>query len=604
MSNNNNVSIVIERINVMINSNIPGKPPFLLKSSMLHSNDINPGKPMTLSELPYFTKDVKYPLRTLYKLRSTGYRKILKFFFNKENFESVITSSLNNNKESEKTGKRFNGKRFNGKRPNGKQSNNREPNDTEIIDYNINVMMELLFPTTFPSMRNFTSSFDPYISNTQITDISFKGMISSNKFSYFKLDDKSYTVSKVTWLNDLLNHPVYKNFIDEFASYREWVKRESNSINILFDKKSNAIKERLSKKYTKQNTLYIFGEIEKFNGNQLDEKNDKNLIDLMNSKDYRDYETKKFYDNLKSIIDLLTELNKAYGSRDIEDKKNKEGKTQEEDIVDLYSKISGISELYKRLTENRTVTLKGIPTSFKSKLQILLEELQKLNALIKIKTLYITESEVNIKLGEEDPDVLKILKENYSQFIDYIEKVKLLLYPIRESSNKELQQAIINFSENNREKDELVFETLMKKVKEELIFLKSKKYFNNSDNVKRMYTGVCSIDKNKLDAPHYEIYLGIDFFEGEINDTNLESIKCKYRGLYLGQETELFFSKYNPYDFYKHRVYVSEVTKENPNEKDKKQRVNQKEKEKPPISGGRKTRKNRRKSLTRTQKRF
>jgi len=592
---NNNVSIVIEQINVMINSNIPGKSPFLLQSRMLSGNDTKPGKSTKLSDIPYFTKDVKYPLETLYTQRNIGYRKILKFFFNRENFELIITSSLKNNKGPEKTGK--------------------PSNDKEIIDYNINVMMELLFPTTFPSMHNFTSSFDTYISNTQRIDISFKGIITPNQFSYFKLDDKLYTVSKVTWLNDLLNHPVYKNFIDEFASYREWVKRESKSINTLFDKKSKAITDRLSQNYKKQNTLYIFDEIEKFNGNKLNEErdNDKLLIERMKDKEYRDYETKKFYDNLKSIIEMLTELNTKYGSRvieDIEEPKTKETqkeqqKKQEEEIAELYSKISGISELFKRLTENRTVTLKGIPTSFKSKLQILLEELQKMNALIKIKTLYITENEVNIKLGQEDPDVVKILKESYSQFIDYIEKVKLLLYPIRESSNENLQKAIINFSENNREKDDtLVFETLMKKVKEELIFLNSKNYFNSRTNVNRMYTGICSIDKNKLDAAHYEVYLGIDFFEGEINDANLESIKCKYRGLYLGQETELFFSKYNPYDFYKHRVYVSEVAKENPNEKNKKQKVNRKEKQKPPISGGRKTRKNRRKSLKKTKKRF
>jgi len=181
------------------------------------------------------------------------------------------------------------------------------------------------------------------------------------------------------------------------------------------------------------------------------------------------------------------------------------------------------------------------------------------------------------------------------------------MYPNRESTNSVLQKAIVDFSENNKKNEEkLVFQELMTKIKEELIFLKSKHYFNNKENIKLMDTGISSINKNKLNEPHYEIYLGIDLFEGEINDENLESIKCKYRGLYLGQETELYFSKYNPYDFYKHRVFVprdeKEVTSDKPDKPGKPGK-------KPgntgkPVSGGRKTRKNKRKSIQKTKKHF
>ena len=46
--------------------------------------------------------------------------------------------------------------------------------------------------------------------------------------------------------------------------------------------------------------------------------------------------------------------------------------------------------------------------------------------------------------------------------------------------------------------------------------------------------------------------------EGEINADNLEGVKCKYRGLYLGRETENFFTKYNKFEVKQHRVYVPE----------------------------------------------
>lgn len=627
------MNITIEQINVMIDSGIPDKLPFKLTSSMFHHIDLKHGNPQKLSIVPFFTKDVRYPMDKLYSLRNISYRKILKFFFDKKYFEGTIASSIRN--DSDKKDKKTNTK---SKKTNTKSketnTNNKQPGeyDDAIINHNINAMMELLFPTIFPSTRNFSSSYDTYIANNQQSDISFKG-ISYNKFSYLKIDGKTYTVSKVTWLNDLLNNPVYKNFIDEFTSYRNWVEKESKAINALFEKKKNAIIGRLLDPIPK-NTLYIFDDIQLF---EVITVKDKKQIEEVNTPDNRDYEKKKFYDNLYDLISQLTDLKKDYFDTSGNIKKEDTGLgDQDKEIAVLYSKISGISELYKRLTENRTGTLKGIPASFKSRLQILLEELQTMNSLIKIKTFYITADEVNIKLGEEDPNVVKILKENYSQFIDYIEKVKLIMYPNRESTNSELQKAIVDFSENNKKDGKkLVFQELMTKIKEELIFLNSKKYFNNKENIKLMNTGISSINKNKLDEPHYEIYLGIDLFEGEINDENLESIKCKYRGLYLGQETELYFSKYNPYDFYKHRVFVPRDEKEvDPDKQGKKPEPSGKpgkpenpgkpgkkpenpgnpgkpenpgnlgKKPGKPVSGGRKTRKNKRKSIQKTKKRF
>jgi hypothetical protein len=577
------MNITIEQINVMIDSGIPGKPPFKLTSSMFYHIDLKYGKPQTLSETPFFTKDVRYPMQQLYKLRNISYKKILKFFFNKKYFESTI-ATLFGNKIVKKN------KKQNRKDKEPVKEPEKVEYDESIIKYNINAMIELLFPTIFPSTRNFSSSYDTYIANTKQTEISFKGL-SYNKFSYLKIDGKTYTVSKVTWLNDVLNHPVYKNFIDEFTSYRNWVVKESEGINKLFTKKKEAIINRLLDPKPK-NTLYIFHEIENFKELLPDDEK----ISMLNDPENRDFEKKKFYDNLDDLYEQLTELKNKY-IKDEDDRKEIKEKSEEE-IAKLYSMISGISELYKRLIENRTVTLKGISASFKSRLQILLEELQTMNSLIKIKTFYIAKDEVNIKLGEEDPNVVKILKENYSQFIDYIEKVKLIMYPNRESTNPKLQEAIVDFSENNKKgKEKLVFEELMTKIKEELVFLKSKKHFNSKEHIKLMDTGLSAIDKNKFDAPHYEIYLGLDLFEGEINDKNLELIKCKYRGLYLGQETELYFSKYNPYDFYKHRIFVPQEEKpEKPEKPEKKSGGG--------GGGGRRTRKNKRKSVQKTKKRL
>jgi len=550
------MSINVEQINIMIDSNIPGKEPFKLTSGILYHPELKLGKPARLSELPYFTSDVRYPLKKLYYLGKTSYKKILKFFFDKKYFEVKLVGFSKNASEE-------------------KSEQSAKTNDVESITrHNIKVMMELLFPTTFPSIRNFSSSFNEYIKGKMETDASIKGVTSGNRFSYIKVDGKVYTVSKVTWLNDLLNHPVYKEFIDEFINYSAWALKETSTIGELLGKKKAKLLERMNSENVKD-ALYIKDNITAFKSNEADPKIKAELADP----NFRDYEKKKFYENVDDIIKQLDDFFKLL-----------EGNSE---IDKLYSKIIEINELYKRLTSNRSVTLKGISNKFTSNLSIITEELKKLNSLEKIQKNYITSGEINIKLEGEEPEVVKELQTNYSRFIDFVEKIKKLLAPTKESSNSDLQQTIIDYSENVKKDGKLVFGELLKKIKEEFVFLKPKKFFSNTSNVALMYTGTTLIDKNKFNVPHYEIYLGIDLFEGEINESNLETVECKYRGLYLGQETELFFSRYNPYDYSTHRVFVPEKSEEMQEEDTKKA---------PALKGGRYTRKNRRGNLRKTKK--
>jgi len=560
------MSINVEQINIMIDSNIPGKEPFKLTSGILYHPDLKRGKPTRLSELPYFTSDVRYPLKKLYYLGKQSYKKVLKFFFDKKYFELKLVGFAKNTPEE-------------------KSETTDQKNDVDsITKHNIRVMMELLFPTTFPSIRNFSSSFNEYIRGKMETDASFKGVTTTNRFSYIKVDGKVYTISKVTWLNDLLNHPVYKEFIDEFINYSAWALKETKTIEELLGKKKQKILERINDKSSKD-TLYLQDDVKAFESNKADEKINNELKDP----NFRDYEKKKFYENVDDIIKQFDEFFGLLNNGTPE-------------IDKLYSKIIEINELYKRLTSNRSVTLKGISNKFTTNLSKITEELKKLNSLDKIRKNYITSGEVNIKLEGEEPEVVKELQTNYSRFIDFVEKIKKLLSPIKESSNLELQKTIIDYSENVKINDKLVFGELLKKIKEEFVFLKPKKFFSNTSNVALMYTGTTLIDKNKFNVPHYEIYLGIDLFEGEINESNLESVVCKYRGLYLGQETELFFSRYNPYDFSTHRVFVPEKTDELQKEDTKVPDLKEDAKKAPALKGGQYTKKNRRGNLRKTKK--
>jgi len=194
------MSINIEQIIVMVDTSIPEKEPFKLTSSLLYHPSLKKGKSYKLSELPYFTSEVRYPYKDLYYLAKLDYKKIVRFFFDKKYFELKMIRFLKNFDLNVK--------------------NTLEKEKENILKFNVKIMLELLFPTYFPTTRNHTSSFQEYIKQSIDSDMSFKGVLTTaHNFSYLKLDGKIYTITKVIWLNDLLNHPIYRNFLDEFINY-------------------------------------------------------------------------------------------------------------------------------------------------------------------------------------------------------------------------------------------------------------------------------------------------------------------------------------------------------------------------------------------------
>jgi len=185
----------IEKIKIMIKTNIPDKEPIPFDSKMLYIQNKT-----GYSDYPYITKQVRYPYSQLAKME---YSDIAYFFFNKNAFIQQLSSEIkkvkiNLSETPEKKKKR----------------------EDDNIEYNIITMLELLFPTYFPTYNNFYISF---VSNMggQI-EIPQKSLFGRNKrFSYINID-KPYTISKITWLNDVINHPVYGDFIDDFYNYKKW----------------------------------------------------------------------------------------------------------------------------------------------------------------------------------------------------------------------------------------------------------------------------------------------------------------------------------------------------------------------------------------------
>lgn len=548
----------IDEIIVMVDSNIPDPKtrkkmePFELTNRTFYHPKLTSRVKSTLSKYPYFIAERKYPKDKIYILARMGYEKIIRFFFDKEYFEKKLLGFFKNEPEPTAVA--------------DMAPEEKKRIFDEIATYNVQVMIELLFPTTWPAVRNFTSSHTEYILGKKEQGISFKDTLyqkanfgfatkgselTSGLFSYLKVDDKIYTVSRVVWLNDLLNHPVYRKFIDNFINYNLWSDRERIRLDDLLKKREDRLLSRIldngeQGRKPRIDNLYIFGEIDNFKGNETQNGEESKPIEPTT----RDYKKVQFYEDLHKLIKQLESFKDSIQTQYSEDR--------ETNINKLFSLAKDLMDSFDRLRKNERVKLRKITDNFGIKLSKIVEEFRKLNVLEKIKLNYMSEGEINTKLEGEDPDVVDELKKNYSRLVEFIEKSKYLLEPKRESSNSQLQEIIVDYSENNKKgSDTLVFTDLMSKIRSEMIFLKSTPKTDDTDK-ERMRVGVNVIDKNKTGVPHYEIYLALDMMEGEINSDNLEGIKCKYRGLYLGRETENFFGKYNPFEVSQHRVYVPE----------------------------------------------
>ena len=134
-----------------------------------------------IEKYPYLTTKQLYPEDYLSKL---DYDKIVNIFFNKGNFEVM----LNEHKPSKTT-----------------------YNEAYISNKNIMLMLELLFSTKYFIVNNIHQSLDIITNNDSNNSIFYNPF--NTKFSYVKINGKPHTVTKVIWVNDIVNHPLYNELI-------------------------------------------------------------------------------------------------------------------------------------------------------------------------------------------------------------------------------------------------------------------------------------------------------------------------------------------------------------------------------------------------------
>jgi len=251
------------QIVITLNTSIPGSSPFLLTKDVIQYK----GKKFSsFAMYPFFDPAKRYPRDII---QSLPYDKRLEIFFIKEKFENVVlkdqskdenetqheewrqqirvlekevkqlTQDLDVIKETmELTDdsvirQQYNQKQkdFDSKKATLKTLQERIGNQAEL---NFEFTIKIILSTGFP-VNNYYQSIDFYgtsafrskstLKGSNFDWIPFLPRKYSKMFSYLKTNGKTYTVSQVTWVNDVFNHPRYKRIIE---SYEQNSKTESD----------------------------------------------------------------------------------------------------------------------------------------------------------------------------------------------------------------------------------------------------------------------------------------------------------------------------------------------------------------------------------------
>ena len=190
----------VQSIQVMLQLNIDSKSvkdiPFT-KALLYHPDYAGLSGTEGFNDYPYISNNTKIPYDTLSGL---SYLDKASFFFDKNIFQTKC-ADIKPEKDTDKW---------------------------KTLKDNTMDMLKLLFPTVVPINENVNSSYESNIKKGSIfSDMKFStdsilGLMNYYKVSFVQYGNKEYTVSRVVWLDDVINNPEYSKLFDDFNAFQTW----------------------------------------------------------------------------------------------------------------------------------------------------------------------------------------------------------------------------------------------------------------------------------------------------------------------------------------------------------------------------------------------
>lgn len=407
--------IGIKQLKMLIKTSIPDKDEYIEFTSELLPIK-SKGKPFT--KYPFFSNTHSYPKL---KLQNFKYEQVVEFFFNKDIFLNIIKNKTRKNL-SEK-----------------------EESENEIKIANFELTLRLLFPTNFPLVNNIDNSIETIIPTKKIFTLKGSNLFNilpsrfDNKFSYLKIGSETYTITKVIWKNDVMNHPIYNKIVQAYKEFDEWITE-----NPLSNGTSEADIETM-------NTIlsYIFDAVQKSEETPFF----KPMYPDTKNAPYTNVNKKRLDENTLSIQEFDNTINEIM-------KKNETVLLSEnEGYIKTYDTL--LAELKKKTEEETEATEK-------EKLNKIIQEIEKTyNSVSTIDFVRFT-SLLNQKIDDITQKELKqFIYEKVNEILTVIEQIyknKQEINKLKKDKNKDSSDYYLYFQkEENLEKKEKSKAELLKK---------------------------------------------------------------------------------------------------------------------------------------------
>jgi hypothetical protein len=496
----------IETINIIVSTNASNEKEFsLTKNAVYHPTITDTSK---YSEYPFFTKYVDYSV-IRGDLDSLSYKDLVDTFFIKTLFEKKMKIAYKKN-----------------------LVNNENMNTYANI--NVNIMLSLLFPTTYPVKNNYENTFDTLIGSTNLNNVNvsfnMKNIFSffiSNQYSYIKHSSNTYSIVKCVWLNDFFNHPKYFKLIDEYKKLLTWKVAENKKLNEGIYQKIKALINYLKQKEVQETLTFkndVFKQTEPYSYSSYHNNNKTNMKNEINTL-------------ISSISQLINTINneKSKDTKKLKELFDNSLQSYFNSIINNYNKL--FEKVIDRHYEYSKYTLTG---SIKNQLDSVISKYKEIKTDKKILEDYITDKQyhpINFIYTNEN---MKNSIEKYSQITNFKNLLKSYVEPNQKSTNYKLQDEIENFQKG--------YENVLQDIMNPSNLLVNKSEVDKEDvidiNSIRDYlnVGVCfstpSSESNETKEPVNEIYIKLFIIKGELNDENKNILNCMYKGNYLGDELQ------------------------------------------------------------------
>jgi len=412
---------------------------------------------------------------------------------------------------------------------------------------NITILLRILFPTKYPFVNNYFSSFNSVILRNPETNFSMNSVIPMflkkklidglTEYSYIKLDGKTYTVIQVIWLNDIYNHVEYRKLVDQFQAVTKWKTIQNTKLGVEINTKANKFRTT----YGKNGPYYFQDSDIDYIKKQFDETK------MSTTSSSGPYTTRTMDKNI-AYKNTLNELVKTIGEfNDI--------LRMQESNEALFDTAKNLIALYKEVKTYGTSYFKEMDKHSKI-VNNMTKDLNDIKVDQFIMDNYIGRPGVNLDYKrEEDPQYKNILTSKYKQYTEFAEKIQQFRAPTRESFNPLLQQTINEFLDNT-EPYKGVFNFMLNP---RYIRMNPLEKLNIDEDDKKNYVNRMKTSVSVLPSsePTYEIYIRLNVIGGELNDSNKSLVDCLYQGDSLGGKLEYLMNEtlYNQWDVDSANIY-------------------------------------------------